>query len=73
MEASNAELKEKQRLSHKVELSTITNLVGNIYGATNLVEWKKQRQQINDEACTIYQVGYEYAKLNKYRNKCYFS
>ena len=34
---------------------------------------KKQRQQIHDEACVVYQFVYEYKKLKKDTNKCYFS
>ena len=36
-------------------------------------EIKKQRQQIDDEACAIYQIVYECEKLIKDRNKCYYS
>jgi ABC-type Co2+ transport system permease subunit len=42
-----------------VDLATIINLVGILYGAASLDERKKQRQQINDEVCAIYQVVYE--------------
>ena len=31
-------------------------------------ERKKQRQQIHDETCAIYQVIYEYENFNQYRN-----
>jgi RNA-dependent RNA polymerase len=44
-----------------------------LYGAASLDESKKQRQRIHDEACAIYQVVYEYAKLKKDTYKCYFA
>ena len=45
--------------------------VGNLYGAINLGESEKQRQQIDDEACAIYQDVYEY--VEKIQETCYFS
>lgn len=42
-----------------------------LYGAASLNENKKQRQQIHNEACAIYQVVYEHAKLKG--KKCYFA
>lgn len=43
-----------------------------LYEAASLNESEKQRQQIYNEACAIYQVVYEDAKLNK-NKKCYFA